>query len=42
MDIETALEFFASHPRINKILQTINEVGLGYMKLGQSSTTLSG
>ena len=42
MDIETALEFFENHPRINKILQTINEVGLGYMKLGQSSTTLSG
>jgi len=41
MDVETALEFFANHPRITKILQTIYDVGLGYMKLGQSSTTLS-
>ncbi len=42
MDVESALEFFENHPRINKILKTIDEVGLGYMKLGQSSTTLSG
>ena len=42
MDIETALEFFKNIPSLRKKLETLNEVGLGYLKLGQSSTTLSG
>ena len=42
MPVEEALGFFANHPRINKKLQTLYDVGLGYIKLGQSSTTLSG
>lgn len=37
-----ALEFFKNIPKIRAILQTIVDVGLGYLKLGQSSTTLSG
>ncbi len=42
MDVQEALEFFADHPRIKRILQTLHDVGLGYVKLGQSATTLSG
>jgi excinuclease ABC subunit A len=42
MDVETALEFFENVPRIRRILQTLHDVGLDYIKLGQSSTTLSG
>lgn len=42
MDIEAALEFFHPIPSIRKKLETLNNVGLGYLKLGQSSTTLSG
>lgn len=42
MDVETALEFFSAYPSINKKLQTLMDVGLGYIKLGQSSVTLSG
>ena len=42
MRAEEALEFFAPYPNIKKKLQTLVDVGLGYMKLGQSSTTLSG
>ncbi len=42
MSVEEALLFFANHPKIKKKLQTLYDVGLGYMKLGQSSTTLSG
>ena len=42
MSVEEALEFFAAHPAIHRKLQTIYDVGLGYIKLGQSSTTLSG
>ena len=42
MPVEEALTFFANHPKIVKKLQTLNDVGLGYIKLGQSSTTLSG
>ena len=42
MDVGEALDFFEDHPRIVRILQTLNDVGLGYIKLGQSSTTLSG
>jgi len=42
MTVEEALEFFQNFPRIKRTLQTIHDVGLGYIKLGQSSTTLSG
>ena len=42
MTIEEAKEFFINHPKINKVLQVLDEVGLGYIKLGQSSVTLSG
>lgn len=42
MSISEALEFFENIPKIKTRLQTLNDVGLGYMKLGQSSTTLSG
>lgn len=42
MDIEEAGEFFANHSKISRTLKVLNEVGLGYMKLGQSATTLSG
>ncbi len=42
MSIEEALEFFKNHPRLHRILATLNGVGLGYMSLGQSATTLSG
>lgn len=42
MDIETAIEFFENIPFIVQKLKTIAEVGLGYIRLGQPSTTLSG
>ncbi len=42
MTIEEACEFFKSIPSIYNKLATLNEVGLGYIKLGQSATTLSG
>jgi len=42
MRIEEALDFFANFPAIVRILKTLNDVGLGYMQLGQPSTTLSG
>jgi excinuclease ABC subunit A len=42
MRIEEGLAFFANFPTIVRILQTLNDVGMGYMQLGQSSTTLSG
>jgi len=42
MTIEEALEFFKNIPRISKKLQTLYDVGLGYVKVGQPSTTLSG
>ena len=42
MTVEEALSFFENIPKIKRILQTIYDVGLGYIKLGQSSTTLSG
>ena len=42
MTVEEALPFFAALPRIAEKLQTLMDVGLGYVKLGQSSTTLSG
>jgi excinuclease ABC subunit A len=40
--IEEALEFFRHIPKINRRVQTLNDVGLGYMRLGQPATTLSG
>jgi excinuclease ABC subunit A len=40
--VEDALALFENHPQIKQKLQTLYEVGLGYIKLGQSSTTLSG
>lgn len=42
MTINKAIEFFIDHPKISTIIQTMQDVGLGYIKLGQSSTTLSG
>ncbi|HLS20648.1 MAG TPA: excinuclease ABC subunit UvrA [Bacillota bacterium] len=42
MRIEEALQFFKNIPRIKRKLQTIYDVGLGYIKLGQSAPTLSG
>lgn len=42
MDIETALEFFENIPSIVQKLKTMVDVGLGYIRLGQPSTTLSG
>lgn len=42
MTVEEALEFFENIPRIKRKLQTLFDVGLGYIKLGQSSTQLSG
>ena len=42
MTIEEACEFFAPIPAIYNKIKTLNDVGLGYIKLGQSSTTLSG
>lgn len=42
MTVEDAVEFFDAFPKIKSKLQTIYDVGLGYIKLGQSSTTLSG
>ena len=42
MTAEDAYEFFKNIPQIESKLKTINDVGLGYIKLGQSSTTLSG
>src|SRR5207245_9748122 len=42
MTVDEALEFFANIPAIKRKLQTIADVGLGYIKLGQAATTLSG
>ena len=42
MTIEEACEFFSAVPSVYNKLKTINDVGLGYIKLGQSATTLSG
>ncbi|MGM0440977.1 MAG: excinuclease ABC subunit UvrA [Elusimicrobiota bacterium] len=42
MTVEEALEFFSNFNRVTKILKTLKDVGLGYIKLGQPSTTLSG
>ncbi|NDG72479.1 MAG: excinuclease ABC subunit A, partial [Proteobacteria bacterium] len=42
MTIEQAVEFFSSHPKIHRPLALLQETGLGYLKLGQPSPTLSG
>ncbi|MFA7612494.1 MAG: excinuclease ABC subunit UvrA, partial [Acholeplasmataceae bacterium] len=42
MRVQEALEFFKNHPKIVKYLETLNDVGLGYIKLGQPAPTLSG
>ena len=42
MTVDEALEFFSSQPKIARKLKTLSDVGLGYVKLGQSATTLSG
>ncbi|WP_257883237.1 excinuclease ABC subunit UvrA [Hymenobacter sp. DG01] len=42
MTVEKAVEFFEFQPRILRKIQTLNEVGLGYLTLGQQATTLSG
>ena len=42
MSVDEAVEFFDAMPKIKNILKTLQDVGLGYIKLGQSSTTLSG
>ena len=42
MTVEEALEFFRDLPKLEAKLRTLSEVGLGYIRLGQSSTTLSG
>jgi excinuclease ABC subunit A len=42
MPVEEALEFFAHIPKIRRRVEALNDVGLGYMRLGQPATTLSG
>jgi excinuclease ABC subunit A len=42
LSIEEGITFFAAIPKIRKILETLHDVGLGYIKLGQPATTLSG
>lgn len=42
LSVAQALEFFSAIPKIKRYLQTLNDVGLGYIKLGQAATTLSG
>ena len=42
MPVEEALEFFEHIPKIKRRLQTLHDVGLGYIRLGQPATTLSG
>ena len=42
MTVDEAAEFFENLPRLKRKLDTLKQVGLGYVKLGQSSTTLSG
>ena len=42
LTVDEALEFFAHQPRAVQILETLRDTGLGYIRLGQSSTTLSG
>lgn len=42
MSVDESVTFFENHPSINRILKTLQSVGLGYIKLGQPATTLSG
>ncbi|MBO7179384.1 MAG: excinuclease ABC subunit UvrA [Clostridia bacterium] len=42
MTVEEATDFFKNHPKIHRKLETLNDVGLGYITLGQPATTLSG
>ncbi len=42
MTVDEAVEFFANHPKIHRKLKTLQDVGLGYIRLGQPATTLSG
>ena len=42
MDVQTAIDLFDSQPRIRAMLETLHDVGLDYLKIGQPSTTLSG
>ncbi len=42
MRVEDAMSFFENFPKIKRLLRAVNDVGLGYIELGQSSTTLSG
>ena len=42
MTIEEAVDFFGAHPKIIRMVRCLEEVGLGYLTLGQTSTTLSG
>ncbi len=42
MSVDVALELFASVPKVRKVLQTLHDVGLGYVPLGQAAPTLSG
>jgi len=42
MTVEQAVEFFEHQPKIVRKIKTLNDVGLGYIRIGQSSTTLSG
>lgn len=42
LSVDSAIELFKNHPKILKILTTLQQVGLGYINLGQSATTLSG
>ena len=42
MTVDEGVDFFDAYPRISRILKTLQDVGLGYIALGQSSTTLSG
>ena len=42
MTVEEALDFFKNFPKASRVIKTLNDVGLGYIRLGQPSTTLSG
>ncbi|MGL1936124.1 MAG: excinuclease ABC subunit UvrA [Fibrobacterales bacterium] len=42
MRVDEATSFFSNHPSVHAILKTFSEIGLGYLRLGQSATTLSG